>query len=493
MVMILPDTQTVPQGTTTVARIWVEDVTNMQGAAITVLFDPARLQVVDYDSGKPGIQIEPGPLWPFSSYIVVNLADNATGVITFEAALLGSSFSGSDDMAIITFSAVAPDRSDVILSRVQVLDSTGNYMPVSIRDGEIIITGTGPTSTPTATRTRTPTATPTRTPTATQTSTRTPTATPTRTATGTATSTATATPTGTFTPTATQTLTATRTNTPTPTHTATAGPSQTFTPTRTATAGPSATPTATRTATATATATRTPSATLTPSPTWTPSATATATRTATATTIPSQTPTATPGPSPTPTETPTVTQTHTETPTATHTPTETAIPTRTPTHTMGPSATPTNTATPGPSPTPTRTGTPRPGALMRLPAITCSRADEYEPNNFQVEAFGPIISGQKYVGFLASMTDYDWFYLDKAAPGPIDITLDVPPSGDYDIYLFLADASGGNQYVAKSDRFGNGVDEYIFFNAPIATRYYILIYPYSDANVNAPYVLRASY
>jgi hypothetical protein len=104
-----------------------------------------------------------------------------------------------------------------------------------------------------------------------------------------------------------------------------------------------------------------------------------------------------------------------------------------------------------------------------------------------------VVPGQKYVGFLASMTDYDWFYLDKTAPGPIDITLDVPPSGDYDIYLFLADASGGNQYVAKSDRYGNGVDEYIFFNAPIATRYYVLIYPYSDANVNAPYVLRVTY
>lgn len=130
---------------------------------------------------------------------------------------------------------------------------------------------------------------------------------------------------------------------------------------------------------------------------------------------------------------------------------------------------------------------------LRLPAIACSRTDEYEPNDFQVLAFGPIVSGQKYVGFLAHIMDYDWFYVVKAAPGPIDITLDVPPSGDYDLYLFLAGASGGNQYVAKSDRYGNGVDEYIYFNAPIATEYYILVYPYSDAHPNAPYVLRALY
>lgn len=110
-----------------------------------------------------------------------------------------------------------------------------------------------------------------------------------------------------------------------------------------------------------------------------------------------------------------------------------------------------------------------------------------------MQAYGPVVSGQRYVGFLASMTDYDWFYLVKTAPGPIDITLDVPPSGDYDIYLFLAGASGGNQYIAKSDRYGYGVDEYIYFNAPIATEYYILVYPYSDAHPNAPYVLRVLY
>lgn len=438
MVMILPDTQTVAQGETAVVRVWVEDVTNMQGAAITIVFDPAKLQVVDYNLSQPGIQIEPGPLWSASSFPsnpIINIADNATGVITYEQALLGSSFSGSDDMAIITFTTIAPGTSDVFLSRVQLLNNLGEFISTLIRDGEIIITGTGPTFTPTAPRTRTPTATLTRTPTVTSTATRTPTATPTR----------------------------TNTSTPTATHTGTGTKTQTPTATRTTTLGPTSTPTAT--------------------PTRTPTATAT----------PTHTPTATPGPSPTPTQTLTATQTPTATPTATETPTATLTPTHTATFTPGPSPTPTDTATPGPSPTPTRTATPAPNALLRLPAVACSRTDEYEPNNFQMAAYGPVVSGQKYAGFLASMTDYDWFYLDKTAPGPIDITLDVPPSGDYDIYLFLADASGGNQYVAKSDRYGKGVDEYIFFNAPIATRYYVLIYPYSDAHPNAPYLLRVVY
>jgi hypothetical protein len=130
---------------------------------------------------------------------------------------------------------------------------------------------------------------------------------------------------------------------------------------------------------------------------------------------------------------------------------------------------------------------------VRLPLIDCSRTDEYEPNDFQIEAFGPVVSGMDYVGFLPEPTDYDWFYLDLLFSGPIDITLQVPPTGDYDLYLFLPDASGGGQYIAKSDQYGDGVDEHIHFVAPIASRYYILVYPYSGANPNAPYVMRAVY
>lgn len=462
MIMILPDTQTVNPGQTAIVRVWVEDVTNLQGAAITIQFDPTKVQVVDAFPSQPGVQVEPGPLWQYSSYPsnpIINVADNTTGVITYEQTLLGSAFTGSEDMILITFSATAPGRSDIILSRVQLLNNFGEYISAQIRDGEIVISGTVPTFTPTATRTRTPTATPTRTPTATNTATRTATATPT----GTRTPTRTAT--GTATPAPSPTATATRTNTPTITATGTR--TATPTATRTATAGPTQTPTAT--GTGTATPTRTP------------------TRTPTASHTPTRTATITPGPSPTPSATPTATPTPSATPTATDTPTPTA------TFTPGPSPTPTDTPTPGPSPTPTRTATPAPAGRLRLPAIACSRTDDYEPNNFQVQAYGPLVSGQKYVGFLAHMMDYDWFYLVKAAPGPIDITLDVPPSGDYDIYLFLAGATGGNQYVAKSDRYGNGVDEYIYFNAPIATEYYILVYPYSDAHPNAPYVLRVLY
>lgn len=567
-VRILPDTQEIDVGETTLARIWVEDVTDLAGVEVNVTFDPTKLQVVDQDPVKPGVQIQPGALLE-GGYIppTGNIADNTTGVITYVQALLGSSFTGSDDLALITFQATAPGTSDIILSKVRLVDVFAQDIPAQILDGEIVITGTGPSPTSTSTRTRTPTAT----------RTQTRTATPTRTATGTRTPTATATRTPTNTSPATATPTATPTPTPTQTNTPTCpdlyepndsfsiatwvdngaeyasyvchpsdvdffrlqtlvyagdrlqadlydlphdydlclyNPNQSLAACSTnpgtaseqvvVTAGSlgyyyikvysaggassvvqpyrirfqSERPTATPTATHTFTPTRTPTPTRTgtsgptPTPTRTPSATATPTWTLT----PTQTLTVTPGPSPTPTRTPTATQTFTATATATRTGTATATPTITPTH------------TPGPSPTPW-TG----GVRARLPLIICSRTDDYETNNFQAEAFGPIPSATDLVAFLAGSTDYDWFYLDMASPGPIDIVLKVPPSGDYDIYLFLPNAIGGSQYIAKSDRYGNGVDEHIHFVAPIATQYYILVYPYDGAHPNAPYVLRAVY
>jgi len=553
-VRILPDTQEIDVGETTLARIWVEDVTDLAGVEVNVTFDPTKLQVVDQDPVKPGVQIEPGSLLE-GGYIppTGNIADNTTGVITYVQALLGSSFSGSDDMALITFQATAPGTSDIVLSKVRLVDMFAEDIAAQILDGEIVVTGTGPSATATSTRTRTPTATRTRTKTATATHT------PTNTGVATATPTATETPTPTATSTPScpdlyepndsfsiatwvdngaeytsyicypgdvdffrlqtlvyagdrlqadlydlphdydlclynpnQSLAACSTHPGTePEQIVMTASSLGYYYIKVYSAGgassvvepyrirfqverPTATPTATDTSTPTRTST--PTGTGTAGPTSTPTDTPTETTTPTATLTPTETLTVTPGPSPTPTNTATATGTFTATATATPTGTASPTPTITPTH------------TPGPSPTP-YTG----GVRAWLPLVICSRTDTYEPNNFQAEAFGPIPSATDLVAFLASSTDYDWFYFDMASPGPIDIVLEVPPSGDYDMYLFLPNAIGGSQYIAKSDNYGNGVDEYIHFVAPIATQYYILVYPYSGADPNAPYVLRAVY
>lgn len=269
---------------------------------------------------------------------------------------------------------------------------------------------------------------------------------------------------------ATATPSATRTATPMPSITATSTPLPTATRTATATSSPG--PTATRTATASPTRSRT--ATGAPTATPTPSRTPTATNTLSAT--PSRTLTATGSPTPTRTLTPTSTLTGTPGPTLTSTPSPTA----------------TATGSPGPTATATATGTPPSGKFRMVPLIVRSVGYETEPNDYQFQAQGPLESRASYRGILSNSSDYDWYWILVDRPGPMDIFLEVPQTGDYDIYLYLPDAQPTG-YVAYSARYGNGVNEQIHFYAPIAMRYYILVYPFSGANPQARYALRVDY
>jgi hypothetical protein len=150
----------------------------------------------------------------------------------------------------------------------------------------------------------------------------------------------------------------------------------------------------------------------------------------------------------------------------TATPTNTPVPTRTPTGT--PTSTRTATPTASPSPTP-----------------TCP--DLYEPNDYCDQAYGPLVSAQSYWVYLCAGDFGDWYYIDVPTLSRITIDLAVPPTADYDLYFYGPDDC--KQILAKSDRYGNGVAEYIEYPPTQAGRYYIRVHPYSAGSNTQPYVL----
>jgi hypothetical protein len=232
------------------------------------------------------------------------------------------------------------------------------------------------------------------------------------------------------------------------------------------------TPTATPTASATRTATETATATATP--------TASATHTLTATTIPSAsatrtaTATATESPIATATRTPTNTATETATATATWTPIATA------------SKTPTATATR--TETVTATATPRPMRVV-MPIILGAftpLCDAYEFNDDFVHAWGPLRSGQDYDAYLCADDSVDWYYFDATQAGPVVIDLRVPPTVDYDLYLYAQGAQ-----IGQSTLYGLGVAEHIEITATGPGRFHVRVYPYSGRDSSNAYRLRA--
>ena len=178
MVVIDPATKEVAVGATTTVDVRVENVANLYGAEVQLVFNAALLEVVDTDASREGVQIQPGPLLS-PDFMAKNNADQTTGRIVFAVAQMPphEPVNGSGILATITFRGKAAGTSGINFSTTQptppAILSNRDGMPISAstRDGSITVTG-GPTLTPTSTAT--PTATPKPTTTATPTPTPTP-------------------------------------------------------------------------------------------------------------------------------------------------------------------------------------------------------------------------------------------------------------------------------------------------------------------------------
>ena len=98
--------------------VQVHHVQHLAGIMYQIIFDPDALQVVDADPGRRGVQIHTGEMLQGHSYVEqANVADNATGVITYSAALLGDNVSGWGSLGRITFEPKAPGIGVVDFNR----------------------------------------------------------------------------------------------------------------------------------------------------------------------------------------------------------------------------------------------------------------------------------------------------------------------------------------------------------------------------------------
>jgi len=171
LVVIDPPAKEVAVGATTTVDVRIENVANLYGAEVQLVFNPALLEVVDTDTSREGVQIQPGSLLS-PDFMAKNNADQTTGRIVFAVAQMPphEPVNGSGILATITFRGKAAGTSEINFSTTQptppAILSNRDGMPISAstQGGSINVTG-GPTLTPTATPKPTTTATPTPTPT----------------------------------------------------------------------------------------------------------------------------------------------------------------------------------------------------------------------------------------------------------------------------------------------------------------------------------------
>ncbi|MBN1640434.1 MAG: hypothetical protein JXA09_04290 [Anaerolineae bacterium] len=137
-----PASTQVGVGATFHMDVRVENIANLYGVETTVRFNPAILEVVDADAGTAGVQVNAGDWWPTGTHIVVNSADNATGLIRFAASLLApmSPLNGSGDVVSIPFKAKAAGTTPVAFDTAKLVDATATPLSVNMADGQVTVT-----------------------------------------------------------------------------------------------------------------------------------------------------------------------------------------------------------------------------------------------------------------------------------------------------------------------------------------------------------------
>jgi len=200
LVRVVPASQQVAAGNTTIVQVEVVNVQDLFGFDIRLTYNGARLDAEDADPGLPGIQVYLGNAFDgFTVQVLQNQVqdDGIFGQVQMVCYLDSSHLWGFDGTGIlfwIVFRGVTPGMSNITLSEVQLVNHSGTGIPRLLEHGQVEVLAGTPTTTPTPTFTLSASLTPT------ASLSPTPTFTPSLTATPTVTGTL---PTATFTPEAT--------------------------------------------------------------------------------------------------------------------------------------------------------------------------------------------------------------------------------------------------------------------------------------------------
>jgi hypothetical protein len=98
-----------------------------------------------------------------------------------------------------------------------------------------------------------------------------------------------------------------------------------------------------------------------------------------------------------------------------------------------------------------------------------TQAQEVEPNNSKTASNLISVSNIQIMGTMGEQTDQDWFKIVLGGTGNFSITLEVPPTRNYNLYLYRSSTLVG------SSKLGTGVTEFITYTATTSGTYYIKI------------------
>jgi hypothetical protein len=124
--------------------ILVENVQDFYGIEIHITYNANIAEIIDTDSIRQGVQIQPADWWK-DGFVAVNQVDNETGRIDFAATLLrpAGPVSGNQVVATIPFAARQAGTSALGIKSAILSTRTAEVIPFTSLDGEISVLSSG--------------------------------------------------------------------------------------------------------------------------------------------------------------------------------------------------------------------------------------------------------------------------------------------------------------------------------------------------------------
>jgi LysM repeat protein len=149
VVRVAPSTSQIGVNETISVEVQVENVTGLAAADIEIRFNASILQVQDADSGREGVQIQPGN-FPAPDFVAMNMVDNSAGIIRYALTQLPphEPVNGGGVMATINFRGVNAGSSELDFTVVNLANAQGQALSNTFQNGSIGV-GSAPPPPPT--------------------------------------------------------------------------------------------------------------------------------------------------------------------------------------------------------------------------------------------------------------------------------------------------------------------------------------------------------
>ena len=140
-----PPAVEVAAGTTQTIAVVIEGAADVYGIDVRASFDPSRIEIVDADASKAGVQVIPGS-FPQPDFVALNEADNGAGTLRYVVTQVNPTPPATGNGTIFTFQVrgKAGGEAELRIDLVEMSNRSGELLPVQTANGTVTVTGASP-------------------------------------------------------------------------------------------------------------------------------------------------------------------------------------------------------------------------------------------------------------------------------------------------------------------------------------------------------------